>query len=84
MAVITVFSRRGCHLCEEAEAVVARVVGEAARGSGPAHAVEVVDIDGDPLLVDRYTVRVPVVAVDGVEIAQYQLDPAALRAALRR
>lgn len=77
MSVITVYTRRGCHLCDEAEQVVHRVV---RRSDG--HVVELVDIDLDPTLADRYTVRVPVVAVDGVEIAQYQLDPAALRAAL--
>ena len=83
MSVITVYSRRGCHLCDEAEQVVRRVV-RGTDGRPDAHAVEIVDIDLDPALVDRYTVRVPVVAVDGVEIAQYQLDPAVLEAALTR
>lgn len=76
MAVVTVYSRRGCHLCAEAEAVARDVT------AGTGHRVEVVDIDTDPALVDAYTVRVPVVAVDGVEIAQFQLDPTALRLAL--
>lgn len=72
---VTLYTRAGCHLCEEAEAVLARVARRAA--------VEVVDIDADPSLTDRYTVRVPVVAVDGEEIAEFQVDPAVLRAALR-
>jgi hypothetical protein len=75
--VVTVYSRAGCGLCRRAEVVVAR----AARGR--AH-VQVVDIDADPSLVERYTVRVPVVAVDGEELAEYVVDPAALRTALRR
>lgn len=79
MSLITVYSRQGCHLCDEAERVARRVVRHT-----DGHVVEVVDIDLDPTLVDRYTVRVPVVAVDGVEIAQYQLDPAVLQAALIR
>jgi glutaredoxin len=74
---VTVYSRAGCHLCERAERDVARL----ARGRAD---VEVVDIDTDPTLIERYTVRVPVVAVDGVEVAEFQLDPAAFRAALRR
>lgn len=76
MADITVFSRQGCHLCQEAEHVVRRL-------AGPGDTVTVVDIDSEPALHDAYTVRVPVVAVDGHEIAQYQVDPTALAAALR-
>lgn len=76
MATITLYSRQGCHLCAEAEVVVRELAGEH-------HRVAVVDIDTDPALHDAYTVRVPVVAVDGVEVAQYQVDPTALAAALR-
>lgn len=72
---VTVYTRQGCHLCEEAEAVVRRV----ARG----HEIRIVDIDTDPAITERYTVRVPVIAVDGVEIAEFQVDAATLRAALR-
>jgi len=72
--VVTVYTRQGCHLCEQAEAVVRRVARR--------HDIRVVDIDADPALVDRYTVRVPVIEVDGTEIAEFQLDPAALRRAL--
>ena len=72
---VVVYTRQGCHLCAQAEAVVRRV----ARG----HDVTLVDIDADPALVERYTVRVPVVTVDGVEVAEFEVDPARLRAALR-
>lgn len=72
---VVVYTRQGCHLCADAEAIVRRV----ARG----HDVRLVDIDTDPALVERYTVRVPVVTVDGAEVAEFQVDTAALRAALR-
>lgn len=75
--MVRVYTRARCGLCREAEAVVARV----ARGRAD---VEHVDIDADPALSDRYTVRVPVVAVDGEELFEYVVDPAALRTALRR
>lgn len=74
---VTVYSRQGCHLCDEAIAVVRRIADRRAR-------VEVVDIDADPQLTERYTVRVPVIAVDGVEIAEYQIAPEQLEAALPR
>jgi glutaredoxin len=74
---VTVYTRSGCKLCEEAE----RVVAELAAGVAE---VELVDIDADPDLRERYTVRVPVVALDGVELFDYEVDPAALRDALMR
>ena len=75
MKTVTLFTRAGCHLCQAAAEVIGRVVAGRAE-------VELVDIDADPALTARYTVRVPVVAVDGVEIAEYELDPALLEAAL--
>lgn len=74
---VTIYTRVTCGLCRQAEAVVAEVA------AGRAD-VELVDIDQDPALTDRYTVRVPVVAVDGEELCEYVVDPAALRNALTR
>lgn len=76
MKTVTLYTRAGCHLCEAAEQVIRQVAAGRAR-------IELVDIDADPALTERYTVRVPVVAVDGVEIAEYELDPRALDDALR-
>lgn len=72
---ITVYTRQGCGLCREAEQVVAEVAGDDAR-------VEYLDVDADPTLFERYTVRVPVVAVDGEEIFELQVDREALSRAL--
>ena len=76
MKTVTLYTRSGCHLCEAAEAVIRTMV-------GPAVQLRLVDIDSDPALQQRYTVRVPVVEVDGVEIAEYEVDPGQLAAALR-
>ena len=72
---VTVYTRAGCGLCREAEDLVARE----ARG----HEVQLVDVDGDDDLQRAYNVRVPVVAVDGVEVAEGRLPPGAVRTALR-
>ena len=72
---VVVYTRAGCGLCREAERLVARE----ARG----HDVELVDIDADPDLQRAYTVRVPVVEVDGVEVAEGRLPPGAVRTARR-
>jgi hypothetical protein len=71
-----VYTRRGCHLCDDAIVIVRRVA------AGRAD-VDLVDIDADPALYERYTFRVPVVAVDGVEIADYQIAADQLESALR-
>lgn len=76
MKTVTLYTRIGCHLCEAAEALLLTMVGPTVR-------LRVVDIDSEPELTERYTVRVPVVEVDGVEIAEYEVDPAQLAAALQ-
>lgn len=78
---MVLYGRVACHLCDEARQVVARVCREA----GVAWAE--VDVDdppapGEPDVFDRYNERVPVVAVDGVEVAQWRVSEDALRLAL--
>ncbi|MHB8339856.1 MAG: glutaredoxin family protein [Mycobacteriales bacterium] len=66
-------SRAGCHLCEEARAVVRSVVGVD---------FEEVDIDATPDLLPRYSEEVPVIFVDGRQISYWSIDAQRLRAAL--
>ena len=74
---VVLVTRAGCHLCEQAAPVVAR---EAAR-AGVAYAER--DVDADPIDLAAYGEQVPVVLLDGVPHAYWQVDPKALRAALR-
>jgi len=76
--VVTLYTRVGCHLCEEAERVLL-----AERAASPFR-LELVDVDRDPELARRYGVRVPVVAVDGAELFEYEVPADLLRAWLRR
>jgi glutaredoxin len=73
---VVVYTRAGCGLCERAEALV----GREARGCE----VRTVDVDTDPDLQRRYTVRVPVVVVDGVEVAELEVAPGEVRLAVSR
>ena len=75
---ITLYTRAGCHLCEEAERVL-----RAEQAATPFR-LELVDIDRDPELARRYGVRVPVVAVDGEDLFEYEVPPDLLRARLSR
>ena len=76
-AAVTFVTRDGCHLCEEAEPVVARLAAEAGA------AYEVLDVDADPAAKARWTDHVPVVLLDGQEHSYWYVDEPALRAALR-
>jgi glutaredoxin len=72
---VVVYTRAGCGLCRRAEELVAR---EARRA-----AVRHVDVDTDAELVRRYGVRVPVVTVDGTEVAELEVAPGVVRRAVR-
>ena len=73
---ITFYTRTGCHLCEEARAVLERVCAELGEDY-----VEI-DIDSDPALAGRFGDEVPVTFVDGRQHDFWRVDPARLRAAL--
>ena len=76
MTTVTIYTRAGCHLCEEAERVVR---GEQAGGG---FRLELVDIDRDPELARRYGGRVPVVALDGQDLFDYEVPVDLLQARL--
>jgi glutaredoxin len=71
---VVVYTRAGCHLCEVAEAQL----------HAAGIAFEAVDIEADDELFKRYLERIPVVAVDGEELFDYEIDLAALRHTLQR
>jgi glutaredoxin len=75
---VTLYTRAGCHLCEEAERILRRE-----QRATPFH-LELVDIDRDPELARRYGVRVPVVALDGEDLFDYEVPVDLLRARLGR
>ena len=73
---VTLYTRAGCHLCEEARVVIGQVCAELDEEYAE------VDIDTDPDLVARFTDEVPVTFVDGRQHDFWRVDPARLRAAL--
>jgi Glutaredoxin-like domain (DUF836) len=78
MALITLYGKPGCHLCDEARDAIARAVA--------GHEVEIqhVDVTLDPVVERRYGERIPVVAVDGEELFEFFVDERALAERLRR
>jgi hypothetical protein len=66
--MFTIYSRPGCHLCDEMKEVVTKV---ARRVS--AHVVEV-DISTDSDLESRYRLEIPVLMIDGRKAAKYRIS----------
>lgn len=73
---VTLYSRAGCHLCDDARLVVARVCEELGESFAE------VDIDADADLQDRFGDEVPVTFVDGRQHDFWRVDEGRLRAAL--
>jgi len=71
-ARVAFYTRRGCHLCDEARPVVEAVC----RGTGDSFTEH--DVDADPGLRRLYTDKVPVVTVDGTVVDFWRVDPARL------
>jgi predicted thioredoxin/glutaredoxin len=46
--------------------------------------IQVVDVDGDPILKRRYSLDVPVLLLDGTVVCRHRLDTAELKRLLRR
>ena len=76
-AVLTLYSRQYCHLCQDMLLALEDLRGELA------FAIEVLDIDADPVLEAKYNDFVPVLEADGRELCHYVLDVAKVREYLR-
>ncbi len=71
---VTLFTRRGCHLCDDAAALLVK------HGLTPLE----VDIDTDPELRKRYNECVPVVVIDGRERFRGRVNEVLLRRLLSK
>jgi glutaredoxin len=71
--VVTLYSARGCHLCENARRVLEQV------SSDMPFELHEVDITGDEELEASYRELVPVVLIDGEQVFTHFVHPDALR-----
>jgi glutaredoxin len=78
MGRLTLYTREGCHLCDEAAHLLRRLAPEFGLD------VEEVDIDSDPALLERYWDSIPVVALDGEPLVSAPFREKHVRAALAR
>ena len=70
---VTLYSRPGCHLCEEAKAAVAPLLREFGA------VLREVNIDEDSVLKERYGWEIPVIFVGQHKAAKHRIDPAKFR-----
>lgn len=76
MRTLTLYGRPGCHLCDDARAILVRLRAD------HAFLLQEVDIDADDALLKAYLERIPVLALDGQELYDFFVDEADLRARL--
>jgi glutaredoxin len=73
MTVLTLYGKPGCHLCEDARAEIDRIRGERE------FELREVDVSLEPALHREYGERIPVVAIDGVDVLELRVHAHELR-----
>jgi len=75
-ARVTLYAKPGCHLCDDARAVIERVCAELGES------YDEISILDDPALMERYGEEIPVTLVDGKQHDFWRVDAERLRSAL--
>jgi len=66
---VIIYSRPGCHLCDEAKAAIKSA------GIDDQFTLEEIDIESDDELLRKYKYDIPVIAIDGLEAFIHRLTP---------
>jgi hypothetical protein len=74
---LTLYSKPGCHLCDEMKHVIETVAARVPLS------MDVIDITTDPELLARYGVEIPVLLIDGKKVAKYRVSAEELERRLR-
>ncbi len=77
MSRVTLYTKPGCHLCDQALSVLMRVQ------ERQPFALEEIDILKDPALLAEYGEQIPVVTLDGKFLFEYTVDEDRLRQLLK-
>ncbi len=78
MTKITIYSRDGCHLCDDAINTLESMREELN------FEIDVIDIDQNAELVKLYSDQVPVIHIDGMHHDFYKVDPVRFRSSLEK
>jgi glutaredoxin len=77
-ARVTIYSRPGCRLCDEAKACISSA------GCDDDFTLEEVNIDEDPELKERFQFDIPVIFINGTKAFKHRVDPKEFKRKLRR
>jgi glutaredoxin len=75
---ITLYTKPGCHLCDEAKTALQRLREQFA------FELREIDITTDPALYETFREEIPIGYLDGRKIFKYRIDPALLQRQLHR
>ena len=75
---VTIYSKPGCHLCEEAKAVMLGA------GCRELFTITETNIETDPQLLARYCFEIPVIMIEGEEVFRHRLIAKEFRAAIEK
>ena len=75
---VIIYSRPGCHLCDEAKAAILSA------GCGDQFVLEEINIESDEELLSRYRYDIPVITIDGVESFIHRVGPEEFRTRIKR
>jgi glutaredoxin len=67
---IIIYSRPGCHLCDEAKSTIENA------GCSDRFTLEEINIESDHELLRKYKYDIPVIMIDGVEAFRHRVNPA--------
>ena len=74
---IDIYSRPGCHLCEDAKAVIEQF------RSAYAMVLQTINVEDDPELESRYGYDIPVVLINGQEVFRHRIERSELERKLK-
>ena len=77
-ALVRLYTKPGCHLCEEAKAVMLKA------GCADEYVLEEINIESDPALFERYRFEIPVITINDVKAFKYHLNADEFRRRIER
>jgi glutaredoxin len=70
---VIIYSRPGCHLCDEAKTAILSA------GCGDEFVLEEINIESSEELLDKYKYDIPVITIDGAEAFIHRVTPREFR-----
>ena len=77
-AHVIIYSRPGCHLCDEAKAAIMSA------GCDDQIVLQEINIESDEELLNKYKYDIPVITIDGIESFIHRVDPKEFRTRIIR